>query len=74
METERYLGDGVYATYQPETDLIWLDCRGQPELSTHVITSGVGPPLFVPGIALEGSVFANLLDFRNQLRTGGRDG
>lgn len=52
-----YLGDGVYAT--SDGFHVWVDCRGQTNLSK-------GPDGF-PGIALERSVLKALVEFADHV-------
>jgi hypothetical protein len=55
---ERYLGDGVYATFDGYQ--VWLDCRAQSGFARG--------PSGSPSIALEPSVLGRLLDFYNDSR------
>ena len=50
-----YLGDGGYATFDHVTGYVWLDCRGQTEMSIS--------PSGQPGIAIESQTWKALTRF-----------
>lgn len=50
-----YLGDGVYATFDTDAGMLWLDCRAQLALT-------IGPA-DTPAIAIEPSTWKSLVKF-----------